>query len=194
MNTKGDIRIRIMQDDMGNSPREWDNLGTMVCFHNRYELGDKHEFKDPEEFESKCGSGLLITLSLYLYDHSGISMSTGREYPFNCPWDSGQVGWIYCTMKDIIKEYGKATQEEVDRARAAMQAEVEVYNQFLTGDVYGFVIEKFHKCDECGNEEWESVDSCWGFYGFDVEKSGMLDHVDKEYHTMLKAVEEVSDV
>ena len=34
----------------------------------------------------------MVILPLYLYDHSGITMNTCG---FSCPWDSGQVGWIY---------------------------------------------------------------------------------------------------
>jgi hypothetical protein len=41
----------------------------------------------------------LVILPLYLYDHGGITISCS---PFSCPWDSGQVGWIYADY-DMIK-------------------------------------------------------------------------------------------
>jgi hypothetical protein len=44
--------IEIKHDDDPMSPREWDNMGTMSCFHKRYDLGDKHEFKDTEELDA----------------------------------------------------------------------------------------------------------------------------------------------
>lgn len=34
--------INVFQDDNPESPREWDNLGAMYCFHRHYNLGDKH--------------------------------------------------------------------------------------------------------------------------------------------------------
>ena len=37
---------RITQDEYAESPRDWDNLGTMVCFHRRYNLGDWEITKD----------------------------------------------------------------------------------------------------------------------------------------------------
>ena len=37
----------VYQDE---SPREWDNFGTMMCWHNRYILGDKHKHNSPENF------------------------------------------------------------------------------------------------------------------------------------------------
>lgn len=43
----------------------------------------------------------MVILPLYLYDHSGITMNTCG---FSCPWDSGQVGWIYYRMFRIAAE------------------------------------------------------------------------------------------
>lgn len=36
-----DITIKIERDADVESPREWDNVGTMVCWHSRYNLGDE---------------------------------------------------------------------------------------------------------------------------------------------------------
>lgn len=35
--------VEIKQDEGYESPREWDNVGIMVCFHRRYDLGDDKE-------------------------------------------------------------------------------------------------------------------------------------------------------
>lgn len=45
-----DVAVLIQWDEYPESPREWDNLGTMVCFHNRYRLGDKHNYEYPHNF------------------------------------------------------------------------------------------------------------------------------------------------
>lgn len=43
--------LKISLDWDAPNPREdYDNLGTMVCWHRRYTLGDKHNFKEPEDF------------------------------------------------------------------------------------------------------------------------------------------------
>lgn len=103
-----------------------------------------------------------IMLPLRLVDHSGISMSIGRGAHPQDPggWDSGQVGWIYMTKKKAVEEWGKkrCTKQVVELAEKCLSQEVETYNQYLTGDVYGFVIE-----DSDGDE----VDSCWGHFGLD---------------------------
>ena len=35
------VEFEIKQDEDPQSPREWDQLGTMWCHHSRYSLGDK---------------------------------------------------------------------------------------------------------------------------------------------------------
>ena len=171
-------KLKVVQDSNGDSPREWDNLGTMVCFHNRYDLGDKHSY-DADDYSGWAemkkaileeeGRGTVI-LPLYLYDHSGISMSTGA---FSCRWDSGQVGFILTNKKTILGEFGGkiVTKKLRERVEGILEGEVETYSQYLEGDVYGFVIE---------DEEGEHIDSCYGFYGTDFATNGMLDYIDAE--------------
>jgi hypothetical protein len=162
--------VNIIQDDDPMNPREeWDNLGTMVCFHNRYNLGDKdHGFSDPSDFREWLKENPSIVLPLYLYDHSGISMSTGS---FSDPWDSGQVGWIYVTYVKIRKEYSwkYITSARAKQIQTYLKNEVETYDQYLTGDVYGFQV----VCNECK----EDLDSCWGFYGSNWKENGLLEYV-----------------
>ena len=161
------IRLDIVYDEDPMNPRtELENLGTMVCFHNSYSLGDKHNFKQShysnwEELkEDIYNQGAVIVLSLYLYDHSGITISTS---PFSCPWDSGQIGFIYVTRKQILDLFGakKLTKKLKEKAAEYLLSEVETYDQYLTGDAYGF---KLPLVDTNG-DEIEELDSCWGYFG-----------------------------
>ena len=43
--------------------------------------------------------------------------------------------------------------------------EVKIYDMFLTGDVYGFVLSEAVLTVNSEVIEWEKIDSCWGFYG-----------------------------
>lgn len=36
--------LTIHPDETPENPRDWDNLGTMICWHRRYTLGDSHSF------------------------------------------------------------------------------------------------------------------------------------------------------
>lgn len=192
------LRIRIEYDECPESPREWNNFGRMVCWHSRYVLGDtdrsasghhyasSHDgeiFNSPQDFmdwwKANGKGGILIPL--YLYDHSGISISCGREYPFNCPWDSGQVGWVYATAEMIRKEFGKRiTKARRAQAEKCIRSEVETYDTFLTGQVYGYIVER-PELDDDGEEtgEAEELDSCWGMFGMDYciqEAKSVADH------------------
>jgi hypothetical protein len=169
--TYRDHTIKIIPDPDPENPRDYDNLGTMTCWHRRYQLGDRHEFDDPREFlidvcgmdrESDLSMNDLflraerwaVILRLFLYDHSGITMNTTG---FHCPWDSGQVGFIHVTLEDVRKEYGVKRVSPQQRAKVAehLRQEVKTYDHYLTGNCYGFVVEK----------DDEEISSCWGFLG-----------------------------
>lgn len=182
----GKYLIEIFQDENPCNPREDDNVGTMVCFHNRYNLGDKHDldkddfnrWEDVENYLIK-NEGAAVVLPLYLYDHSGITMSTT---PFSCRWDSGQIGFIYVSKAKIMSEWGgknkNLTPKLKEQATKFLKCEVETYDQYLTGDIYGFVINEISTCDK-GCEHEEHVDSCWGYYGQEdcmKEAEGIVEH------------------
>ena len=118
-----------------------------------------------------------IMLPLRLYDHSGISMYVGSQpSPFDPGgWDSGQVGWIYVTRDKAIEEWAGKGKRLTRRARElavkCLEGEVETYNQYLTGDVYGYVIE-----DETGEEVEDG--SCWGFFGEEYCKQAAIEEAD----------------
>ncbi len=159
------MKYRLEQDTDAQNPRtDYDNAGTMVCWHSRYTLGDKHDFDSPEDFDQwwkENGKG-GVRLPLYLFDHSGITMNTTG---FSCPWDSGQVGYIYATRDTILNEWGIAkriTPKARKQAADYLRGEVAVYDQYLTGDVWGFIVE---------DEDGAHLDSCWGFYGHDYAES-----------------------
>lgn len=172
MNYKG-YEILINVDENPENPRtEWDNLGTMVCFHKRYSLGDKTNFSnDLDGFKSflKREDENIISLPLYLYDHSGITMNTtGFRHCDGAGWDWGQVGVIYVTKAHIRKEYGwkYITKARAQKILDILRNEVQTYDDYLTGEVYGYSIK------DSINKKEET--SCWGYYGSDHEKSGLM--------------------
>lgn len=196
--------LRVIHDESPEDPRKDDNLGKMICCHGRYLLGDKEiegklaqmleiakdlnilayiEGLDPdylydedklEEFiRAKEGA---VVIQLFLYEHSGITM---RMYQATCKWDSSNTGYIYVSKERIIEEYGDASEESVEKARKMLEAEVKTYAQYLEGDIYGFKVIKVNICD-LGHEHEEEEDSCWGFYGSDPTKNGMMQYIDDE--------------
>lgn len=159
------LTLTIEPDENPTNPRaDFDNFGVMVCNHKRYHLGDNEPKIDFSDFNSwdeihdhlRKKHGAHIILPLYLYDHSGITMRTN---PFGCPWDSGQVGFIYATRQKILEEAPGKPKYITKKIRALaekfLKSEVETYDQYLTGDVWGHVIKD---ADE------EIIESCWGYF------------------------------
>ena len=66
-----------------------------------------------------------------------------------------------------------------------MLGEVETYDQYICGDVYGFKVFKVETCDN-GCEHEEEIDSCWGFFGDNFIENGLIEHVDKEFAELLE--------
>ena len=42
--------IEVTRDEFPESPRQWDNLGKMIFFHKRYDLGDKGHGYDSDDY------------------------------------------------------------------------------------------------------------------------------------------------
>lgn len=161
-------KVFITPDNDPFNPRaEYDNLGTMVCFHGKYLLGDKDHgiqegwFNSWDELEDYLWDekDAAVVLPLYLYDHGGITMSCG---PFLCPWDSGQVGFIYISKAKVRKEYSwkYLTKKRLAKIEEYLRGEVKEYDMYLTGDVWGY-----QAILDDGSE-----DSCWGYFGLSYLK------------------------
>jgi hypothetical protein len=123
--------LKIMTDDSPESPRNWDNVCTMVCFHCGYTLGDNHSYDNGDEFfedilynicgmkyedfeelstrekyKLACESDKVYIQELNLYDYSGLTISTSSGYPYNDSWDADCVGWIYVSKERAMEQYG----------------------------------------------------------------------------------------
>ena len=180
--TNGPATLIVEPDTDPVDPRvDCEPFGHLVCWHRRYFLGDGHHYETPWDcLRELCSSYVqdddalddmsidelkavlarqldLVILPVYLYDHSGLAMSTGSflgRAP-HADWDSGQVGYIYATSEDILKTFGDITPETVKRAREALEAEVRAYDAYLRGDCWGY------RAFMYGRE----MDACWGFLG-----------------------------
>lgn len=163
--------IKILQDLDPESPRELSNLGRLICWHRRYRLGDSYQFDSPEAFlrnlagvsdQSDLSMDQLreraerkaIILPVFLYDHSGLAINT---IGFHCPWDSGQVGFVYVTLKAVRTEFGVklVTAPLREKAEDILRGEIVGYDAYFGGRVFSYVIER----------DGEEVEACWGFFG-----------------------------
>jgi len=157
----GDVG-KIFPDMDPESPRDWDNVVHIVCWHNRYRLGDEQPDMDPCDYEIPKGA---VVLPLYLYDHNGLTLSTRL---FSCPWDSSQIGCAFVAKKIIKATFGwdRLTKGRIKRIENTIESEVETYNQYLNGEVYGYILE---------NADGKHIDSCWGLFDEEYCKDQLIE-------------------
>lgn len=171
------LTINIFQDDTYDSPDDWGNTDAFIVHDHRDFTIERKGFNPSEIFEAlqenpnKLFDGYRV-FPLYAYIHSGIALSLGRnQYPFTCRWDTSFAGFVL-----VKHEKGMYTPKQ---ARRIAEGLIETWNEYLSGNVYGFVVE---------NSEGEQLDSCWGFYG-DYEKGALLEarnSADHEYKKLVK--------
>lgn len=207
-------KIKIRQDEFCESPNEWINEDLFLVYDHRQFNVERKGFEPNDiynylELKSKIESSIGLDESqeeledeikgyfdynskywifpVEAYIHSGVSLSlfSGTK---QCRWDSSVAGYILAE-KDSFKD-------EYDAIKSA-ESLIETWNQYLSGEVYGFITEKpttiysiekslFDKHlkegtvikdlekDFMTEDEWEEIDSCWGYYG-EPEKSGLMD-------------------
>lgn len=194
------MTIKIMSDDDPESPREWENFGKMACVHSRYNLGDEDHSDELKIITNECGNWdeceaelkkravengdpIAVILPISIYDHSGITMFVGGA----SGWDCGKVGFIYCTKKDILKEWGGKylTKKMLKKAEDLLNGEVETYDVYIRGDVVGYMI-----MDENG----EDIDdgSCWGYYSTEDAIADAKSVID--YHIVYEAKKSIAAI
>lgn len=150
--------VRVYYDEDPMNPRGWDNVGVMVCGHRRYDLGDEQGPTHVETISelvewARNERGATVVLPLYLLDHSGLAMRTGPFHEDPGGWDSGIVGIIFDTPETL--ENTGVLPEHVE---SALRGEVETYDSYLQGQVFGYVVTDY---------EGDIVESCWGYFDED---------------------------
>lgn len=164
--------VRIETDHDPINPRtEWDNLFTFAGFNHRHYLIGDEQMETPEDATELArmmrSEGAIWFTPVYMYDHSGLAFSLS---PFSCRWDSGTCGVMYVTRKQIKammgEDWKRVSKKRAARLFAWASEELRVYDDYHSGNVYGFMLK---------NEEGDEVDACWGFFGHDIKTNGILD-------------------
>jgi hypothetical protein len=168
----------IQYDMEASNPREdFGPFCHMAVWHRRYILGDKdqrEQFRDPDSFDEWYADnekGVAIIKKVWMYDHSGIAISTSRMGQFVDPWDSGQIGYVYVTKEDICEEWSvkRVSKKLLKLAEKILDSEVETYDLYLRGEVYYVHVEHIDtgECNGCG-----------GYYGVDDAKNAVKELID----------------
>ena len=169
--------IVIEYDQNPDNPRNWDNLCEFHYQSSRYLLGDHHhtDRESINEMLTEARKQGDMIFSYYAYIHSGVTISMGSFYgrlpQGHAEFDSGQCGFIVVRRKKMLEEFGgkKWTRKLKERAEKAAQAELEEFDNYLRGEIYGYIIDE----DEDGH-------SCWGYFSIEdamTEAKSIVDHI-----------------
>jgi hypothetical protein len=149
------ITVLVEYDPDPESPRAWGNFGRVTLVDRcRYNFGD--DTATAEQLQAIAKNPDLVTLPIFIYDHSGITINTTG---FSCRWDSGMIGIIWVDKARARVELG-VKRLNLDRVRQMLRVEVETLDQYVTGTIYGYRVQ---------DSEGEELSACWGFYGTSTE-------------------------
>lgn len=129
----------------------------------------------------------LVWLPISMYEHSGITLWLGSKWSHSdAQWDCSSVGFAYVEREVAEKEKAgwKDEMNWKDFAYMQMQNEMNVYDAYIRGEVYGYSVE-----DENGDD---TDMSCWGFIGSD-EIDRMIDEAEAEIDATIEQKQKVRE-
>lgn len=198
------LRVSIYQDeDYQNTPEEWSSDSVFLVAEHRqfhvshqgkramtspcdalakYECDDEHEHGPGCPHEGHIDPDIerdYHVFLLYAYIHSGVHLTlgclfedreSGRWESRGDPggWDSSTLGLVFAARSEW---------PDVVEASDAAEALVKEWNDTLSGNVYGYVVERAmryrHETFNADGSsahvdegvEWKTVGSYWGFCG-----------------------------
>lgn len=171
---KGTYRVRLEQDDAPESPRSFDsNAGIIVANHRDYSLPQEGNhpgyvlaeladagFAWTEQFLRESEGATVV---LPLYGQGGGDLVVGNA---DDP-DDRLADAIGVTYDDATVTSEERAVDPTWNPEQALRVDVEEYNRWATGEVYGYIVERqIPACDHCGCEtRWEHEESVWGHIG-----------------------------
>lgn len=199
---KGRMKLELSYDEWAESPREWDNVGTVSVKGKSSHLSDKGKEIDGDVnqflqrliglddvecdrimakrkinfFSNEMQNVLLEKLSKdYLWLPIYKYEHGGISLStgsFNCQCGSGQCGIIYARKEDIRKEFGSLTKETIQKIYGIFENEIENLSSYANGDVYRLTLSRW------SNNAYEEIDSVGGLFSY--ENGDMIGYFDKE--------------
>ena len=147
-------------------------------------------FSNMDRIEFLKGKGYAI-FPLYIYEHTGITIHMGEfgkapGYPFSDRFDAGMAGFVFVKKDDFLEKTGADESSWREKAKECLKSEVELYDMYLRGEVYGIVVEEMED-----DGEWYERESCWGYYsdsfGDDLVREIASDYIGDTYLTYEEA-------
>jgi hypothetical protein len=204
---------KLERDDYYESPNEWGDTSVFLVFDHRQfqvdrpyfkprdiydyinypEIPLRDEFEDEGEFEdavkdwedNRLDYSEYYIFNLSAYIHGSVSLSLGREYPFNDRWDTSSTGFVLVSKKEVDFALQRSSNEillaKTDEEIAEHYAKnlVETWNTYLEGDVWTMSVEL--QTVNVANDmiiDSEHLDSCGGYYGLEHAEEEMMSYIE----------------
>ena len=174
-------KIKIRQDEEYQSPDDWGNEDIFLVYsHRDFEVKRKgfdpqdifdylsikkaltkeNTFEEKEELEDDLKGYFdyedeywIFPVDAYIHSGVHISLANTENYP-DRRWDVSTTGYILVNKEDWT---------EVEDAYKAAESLVEEWNQYLSGEVYGFIIEKPEKIYTFNEKDFIPISKRWYF-------------------------------
>lgn len=160
--------INIYYNDNAESPQEWGDGSLFLVHYHRQFWVDEKTFVTKEEIQDWYNNKgdleeryWIWPVSAYIHGGVALSMGSGRHFP-DYDWDVSHVGAVLASKKEFDNE---------EDAHKACESLIEVWNLYLSGEVYGYYI--------TDSEDEDVGYGCSGYYG-DYESSGLLNNAKSE--------------
>lgn len=163
----------LVKEEYPESPDKWQDDGLFLVNYHRDFWVENKLIDKTDTIEWYQGHKIVQEDDFYIFGltslvHSGVWLSLNAGFNSDPGgWDTSHVGLVLASKKEF------PTREDALKQAGIL---VEIWNQYLSGDVYGVVEETYDK-----NKNQIDQDSCWGFYGHESAK--------EELQTMINSCE-----
>jgi hypothetical protein len=161
--TKKGYRVSYLSFDRDCESPEADSDGSLflVHYHRSFYVSGEPFVCEQDLRDWWCGAKIIHEREYFVFPvssliHSGVSLKLGRGgfAEDSGGFDTSHVGAVFASKKEF------KTQEDAERAAASL---IQIWNQYLCGDVYGCVVEHYDK-----NKIPLRYECAWGSYGLEV--------------------------
>lgn len=160
-------RIKLIRDQDAESPDDWgDESLFLVGYHRDFSVERDDAISKEDLITHFNGEKIAqakdyFIFGLEAYIHSGVvlALTNGGNFP-DRQWDVSKLGAVLVSKKEAR---GRKAAEKLARSL------VDKWNTYLSGDIFGFVIE---------DKDGKDMDSCWGFYGIEEAEEAAIESIE----------------
>lgn len=177
--------LQILYDEDGPNPREdYDNFGKLMCWHSRYNLGDKHDYSTPRDFLEQLVTDSIQAKDIVAYVKDGKDNGVKLEYNRSAyewtvtSYDNYFKKWFTdCTVQGKLKDNMDELAEGIIGALPmnSLLSLAQQKNRILEANLYDHSVLRMSTSSFLGraqHAEWDSGQVGWVYASHeDIKKN-----------------------